>query len=132
MAKAGTEKTMPYDLRIERKDNILWVTATGRRSLDTVLAMSKDIFAACVEHKVSKVLADVRALGGRLSTIEAYKIVDQHFPAMRDRSVITHCAIVDLKEFEDSYRFFEDLAVNRDFNVRLFSGPDEAVEWLLK
>jgi hypothetical protein len=123
---------MPYNLTIEKKRNVLWVTATGTRSLATVLAMSRDILAACVEYKVTKVLTDVRTLGERLSTIEAYKIVDQHFPTIRDRSVITHCAILDLKEFEDSYSFFEDLAVNRDFNLRIFSDPDEAVEWLQK
>ena len=49
---------------------------------------------------------------------------------MRDRSLITRTAIVDLKEFEDSYRFFEDVAVNRGFSVHIFSDPDEAFEWL--
>jgi len=121
---------MSYDLTIEKKDDVLWSTATGTRSLETVLAMSKDILAACTEKKVAKVLIDVRKLEGRLGTIEAYEIVNRHFPKIQDRSVITHCAIVDLKEFEHSYRFFEDVAVNRGFTLRIFSEPDEALEWL--
>jgi len=121
---------MSYELTIEKKANVLWVTATGTRSLETVLAMSRDIVAACVENEISKVLVDVRALKGRLSTMEAYEIPDKHFPTIRDRSVITQSAIIDLKEFEHRYRFFEDVAVNRGFTLRVFSDPAEAVEWL--
>lgn len=123
---------MSYDLTIEKKEGVLWVTAKGNRSIQTVLSMSNDILAVCVEKKVKKVLADVRALKGRLSTIEAYEIPSKHFPKMRDRNVITHNAIVDLKEFEHNYKFFENVAVNRGFNIRIFSNPNEAFEWLSK
>lgn len=121
---------MSYDLTTERKGDVLWVTAEGIRSRDTVLAIAEDILAASVEEGVKKVLVDVRKLAGRLSTAAAYDIPDQHFPKMRDRSVITRAAIVDLKEFERSYRFFEDVAVNRGFNLRIFPDPDEAMRWL--
>lgn len=123
---------MAYDLTIEKKDDVLWVKATGTRSIETVLAVSKDVLAACVEKRVKKVLIDVRGMEGRLSTMDAFEITDQRFPKMRDRSVITHNAIVDLKEFEDSYRFFENLAVNRGFTLRIFSAPEDAAEWLKK
>ncbi len=126
----GEGRTMTYDLIIEEKDGMLWATVTGTRSLETVLAISNDILAACAEKKVSKVLIDVRGLEGRLSTMEAYQIPKQYFPKMRDRSVITHTALVDLKEFEHSYRFFENVALNRGFTLRIFSDPNEAAEWL--
>jgi hypothetical protein len=119
-----------YNLKTEKKNDVLWVTATGPRSLETILAMSKDILAACEEEKVTKVLIDVRELEGRLSTMEAYAIPEQYFPKMRDRSVITRAALVDLKEFEHSDRFFENVAANRGFSLLIFSDPDEAVEWL--
>jgi hypothetical protein len=123
---------MSYDLTIEKKDDILWVIATGTRSIETILAMSKDILAACVEKKVTKVLIDVRELEGRLSTTGAYEIPSQYFTKMRNRSVITHNAIVDQKDFQDSYRFFENVAVNRGFMLRIFSDPVEAADWLKK
>ena len=123
---------MPYDLIIEKKGDVLWGTATGTRSLETVVAIAKQILAGCVNEKLMKVLIDVRALEGRLRTMEAYEMVDQFFPEIRDRSVITRSAVVDLKEFESSYRFFENLAANRSFTLRIFSDPNEAVEWLKK
>ncbi len=121
---------MAYDLKIEVKDDVLWVTATGTRSPETILAMSKDILAACVEKGLKKVLIDVLALEGRLSAMSAYEIPAKHFPQMRDRSVITHCAIVDLMEFEDRDKFFENVAANRGLMLRIFSDTDEAIAWL--
>ena len=121
---------MPYELVIEERDGILRVTATGSRSLESVLAMSKDILKACVEMRAKKVLIDTAAMEGRLSTMEAYKIVDKHFPKMRNKAVITHAAIVVQKESEGSGRFFETVAVNRGFAVRVFTNADKALEWL--
>jgi hypothetical protein len=121
---------MSYDLTIEKKDDVLWVTATGVRSLESVLNMGKEILAALVENKVTKVLVDVRALAGRLGTVESYEIVDEHFAEWRDRTVVTRCSIVDLKAFEQSYRYFENLAVNRGFALRIFSDADQAFRWL--
>jgi hypothetical protein len=123
---------MSYDLKIEKKDDFLWVTATGReRTLEIVLAMARDILQACVENKVTLVLLDIRTLEGRLDMMDAYDLPDKHFSKMRDRSVITHLAIV-VDEFEESYRFFENVAVNRSYNLRIFSDSGEAVEWLKK
>lgn len=121
---------MSYHLTIEKKDDVLWVTATGDRSLEAVLAMGREILAALVENKVTKALVDVRALAGRLGTMESYEVVNGHFSEWRDRSVITRCSIVDLEEFEQSYQYFENLAVNRGFALRIFPDIDKALAWL--
>ena len=124
---------MPGDacsLAVEQRGGVLWVTATGTRSLKTVLTMSKDILSACAERKVRKVAIDVRQMHGRLAPLDSYEIVDRHFPLMQSARVITQAAIVDLKESEARYRFFEDLAVNRGFNLRIFHEPEQALAWL--
>ncbi len=121
---------MAYNLKIEVESSVLWVTATGTRSLQTVLAMSQEISAACVERNLKKVLVDVQALEGRLGTLDAYDIPTKHFPKIRNHSIISRCAIVDLKEFENDYRFFENVAVNRGFDLRIFSDVKEAIAWL--
>jgi len=123
---------MSYDLTFEIKDNILWGTASGTRSLQTVLDITKDIIAACAESRIKKVLLNVCALKGRISTVDAYEIPARHFPAMRDRSTITQVAIVDLKQLEERDKFFENVAVNRGFVLRLFSDTEKALEWLNK
>lgn len=123
---------MSYKLTIKKKKDILWITATGKRTLETVLAITKESVTACVKNKTTKFIIDVCGLEGRLRTLDAYDVPDQHFPKIRDLNVISQCAIIDLKEFEESYRFFENVAVNRGFNLRIFSDPDEAIAWLKK
>ena len=121
---------MGYDLKIKVDGDILRVIATGTRSFETVLAISQDVLAICVEKKLKKVLVDVLALEGRLRTIDAYEISGKHFPKMPYRGVIAKCAVVDLKEFEKTYRFFENVAVNRGLLFRIFSDTDQAIAWL--
>ena len=115
---------------MEQRGGVLWVAATGTRSLATVLAMSKDIMSACAERGIGKVAIDVRQLQGRLPPLDSYEVVNDHFPQMRSTRVITQAAIVDRKEFEANYRFFENLAVNRGFNLRIFSDAEQALSWL--
>ncbi len=121
---------MSYTLSVDKKDDILWVVATGTRNLQTILAISKEILVACVEKKVKKVLIDVRTLEGRLSITNTYHLADKQFLKMRDYSVISHTALVDLKEFEDSYKFLEIVAANRGYMFRIFSESDQAIAWL--
>jgi hypothetical protein len=92
--------------------------------------MSKEILVACADKNVKKVLIDVRALEGRLSITNTYHLADKQFPKMRDRSVITHNALVDLKEFKDSYKFLEIVAANRGYMFRIFLDTDQAMVWL--
>ncbi len=122
--------TLPYRLTIENKSDVLWACAEGVQSLETTLAMARDILAACVEHKVSKVLIDVRSLKGKLGTLDSYDIVHRYIPKMNEPEVITECAVVDLKEHEETYKFFEDVAVNQGFKVRIFPETGPALQWL--
>jgi hypothetical protein len=121
---------MSYTLTIVKKDDVLWATATGTRSLERVMGITRDIFAACAEKNVRKALLDVRGLEGHLTTTAAYDIPNEYFSRIRNRSVMTHAALVDRKESAEYYRFFEDVAVNRGYALRVFSDIGEAAEWL--
>ena len=121
---------MSYKLDFDQKDNILWVTASGTRSLKTVLAISTDVMQACRDWNLDKVLVDIRLLEGRLSTSSLFSIPTQHFPKIRDQKVLSQLAIIDLANLKLSNRFFENLAVRRGLNLRFFSDPAAAVAWL--
>jgi len=121
---------MSYELKIDIKEDVLWVTAIGTRSLKTVLAMSNNILAACRKHKITRVLVDVRELEGKLPRMETYDLPDKHFPKMQFRGVVTTIAVVNREEFNTG--FFENVAVNRGFNIHTFSDPEEALKWVNK
>ena len=122
---------MSYKLSFESKGDVIWVRANGTRSFKAVLALSMDVMAACERKGTSKVLIDVRELEGRLSTAESYSIPVHHFPKIREQGHITKAAIVDRLENESTSRFFEDVAVNRGFLLRLFTDTRLANEWLI-
>ncbi len=121
---------MSYKLATEKKDGYLLAIASGLRSFETVLSLTKDVLSVCTKEKTNRVLMDLRALKGHLETLEAFKIPDHYFPKLRYQDVLTRCAVIDLKEYEERGRFFEDVAVNRGFFIRFFCDPGEAVEWL--
>ena len=108
------------------------MTVSGTRSIETVLAIINEIFSACTEHNLSIILLDVRELDGRLSTINTFTLATRHFSILRELRVIKKAAIVDLKEFELNYRFFETLTRKRGYKLRLFSDLDAAADWLKK
>ena len=115
---------------MNKEQDVLHVEATGTRNLEAVLAAAKEIMEACTKHGTSEVLIDVRKLEGRLGTLDAYDLPTKYFPKLRDEGVLTKAAIVDLKEFENSYRFLETVAANRGYNLRIFGDIDEAMKWL--
>jgi hypothetical protein len=121
---------MNYNLKIENMGDYLLFRATGTRSMDSVLSMTKDVLAACAREKVKKALVDVRAMIGKLTTMEAYDLPDHHFPLMRDRNILVRVVIVDRKENEARYQFLETVAVNRGFSIRFCNNPQEGAELL--
>jgi hypothetical protein len=121
---------MSRDLKTRVEGDVLWVTASGSRSKPTILSMAEEIAAACAQQGLRKVLIDVRALEGTLATIDSYEIISEWFPYIREKAAISHCAIVDRPEIVGGYSFFETVAVNRGYRIRLFSSPEEGLAWL--
>ena len=119
-----------YELTVHAKDGILWATLRGTRSMAVVLAASRDIMKACAELKLKKALVDVRGLVGQLEPKDSFDVTSRHYPAMRNRNVITHCAVVDRKGFEANHAFFENVAVNRGLNLRVVTEPAAGLAWL--
>ena len=121
---------MEYKLDLKQEGNILWVTASGTRSLKAILNMSRDVMKACEEMGLDKALVDIRPLEGLLTTASSFTIPTRHFPKIRDQKVLSQLAIIDRTTAKLSNRFFENLAVKRGMNLKFFSDPTMAVTWL--
>lgn len=121
---------MSYRLEFEANDGFLKATATGTRSLQTVIDISRDLFAVCADKKIKKVLVDVQSLEGHLSFMASFEFITHYFPNMRNLNIINKCAVVDRKEKKDENRLFETIAVNRGYTFSIFSDFNKAVDWL--
>ena len=125
----GKVVRMSYEIDMDKEYDFLHVRVRGVRTRENVSAMARDILDACLEHRCTKVLIDVRALEGWLSTLEAYDVPSTDFSDLRGRG-LQKAAIVDRERPGETHRFFETVARNRGFNVRIFENTDRAVEWL--
>ena len=121
---------MSYDLTYKKEKGILKVKVSGMRSFKTVLSVITDIQQICLKQNTPRVLIDVRELKGHLKTMEAYELPAFVFPKIRENSIIEKSAIVDLEESRDFFSFFENVSVNRGFNLRVFTDMEDATEWL--
>jgi hypothetical protein len=118
-----------YALAIEARDGYLFVVARGVRSRATVTEMTMEVFEVAIEHRVSKVLIDVRELEGRLGILDSYLLVTDVFQKLRGQGVCK-AAIVDRQVSSFRGWFLETVALNRGFNLRMFADQKEALEWL--
>ncbi len=118
-----------YTLAMEVKGDLLLVRSQGVRTRATVTAMTMEIFDAARAKALSKVLIDVRELEGQLRIIDSYLVVTDVFQKLRGKG-LHKAAIVDERATPVRQWFIETVAVNRGFNFRVFTGQQEALEWL--
>jgi hypothetical protein len=119
-----------YQLTLEIKAEYLLSRATGTRTRAAVSALLTEISTAAIEHRSGKVLVDVRELDGLLSILDSYMIVRDDFQSFRGKG-ISKVAIVDRPHPELREWFFELVARNRGYNLKIFTDPAVALEWLL-
>jgi hypothetical protein len=123
-------KEPAHQIDIRKESGYLHVILRGRRTPETIKAMAEAIYAACTEHECFKVLADTRELIGRLSVVDQYYIPSQipNDPAARR----IRLAAIDLEKDRKIWTFFETVFRNAGYKVKIFTDPDEAINWLTK
>ena len=121
---------IPFKLTMEKQEDVLHVKAEGKRSFKTLVTIAEQIMEACREKDTCRALVDVRAMGGKLSTWEAFKLVTSCFSRVRNRRVLRKAALVDREDARPRYKFFETVADNRGYNLRVFEDTAEALSWL--
>ncbi len=123
---------MSYQLTYKKEKGFLHVKTTGIRSFDNIISIVKQIQKICLEQGTSRVLVDIKGLEGHLKTMEAYEIPASEFPKLRNKNSIEKAAVVDREESRKNFSFFENVAVNRSYNIRFFTNNKDAAEWLVK
>jgi hypothetical protein len=122
--------TKDYTLSIEAKNSHLFADVSGIRTRESVMAVTIEVFDAAIANGLSRVLVDVRAYEGRLGVLEVYLLVTELFQKLRGKG-IKQAAIVDRPQSATREWFLETVAVNRGFNLRIFTEVEEARKWLL-
>ena len=121
---------VPFKLTIEKQKDILHVKVEGQRTYQSLVKITEQIVEACRQNNTFRALVDVRAMGGKLTIWESFKLVTSCFARLRDWRVLKQAAIVDREDARPRYKFMETVADNRGYNLRFFEDTDEAQSWL--
>ena len=87
---------MSYELSYKHEPDCLYVQTTGNRTVENLIALSKDFLAVCDEYGHSKVVLDVRGMIGTLDTLDAYKMGKKDIEELR-RTGQLKLSIIDLR-----------------------------------
>jgi hypothetical protein len=106
-----------------------WLTGsiTGTINSETLPVYAKAVADRVSKHDCKRFLNDLRQAQLDLSTIEIYEIPGVLEVAGIDKT--WRRAIVASRDLED-YRFFQAIAFNRGYTVRVFTELDAAKHWL--
>jgi hypothetical protein len=115
-----------YTLTVD--GDTLRVQASGfDENLTDVEAYGTAIIRACLEHDVTCVLCDEHELEYRLSTFDTYQAAE--FMAKQVPTLV-RAAVVCNPKYLAMAHFWEDVAVNRNLQVRVFTDTPAALSWL--
>ncbi len=121
---------MNYNLDIKNESDYVLATASGKRTRKNIAAIAQEIISACEQNHITRVLVDVRELDGHLNIFNSFMFIVTEFPKLRNRKVINKAVIVDLQKRGERLRFFERVARNRGYNIRLFTKFESAKSWI--
>jgi hypothetical protein len=127
---------MCAELRIERRETYLHVTATGAFTPGRTQQNLSKIFDECAATGLTNVLLDARSvrLPAPIALIERYALIEmvtliankhrtRGYPPVR-------LAYVGSSAHLDRQRFGETVAANRGFDLKATTDIDEALAWL--
>ena len=120
---------MTFSVSYDQENDCVIGGFTGVFDWKTAALYAEAITDTASKHDCTRFLNDMRQAELALSTSEIFRIRDMLDTAGVDSS--WKRAIVAARDLED-YRFFETVALNRGYGVRIFTDPIQAMSWLTK
>jgi hypothetical protein len=122
---------MSYDLKIVEKKDYLHVSVHGINTSETVLEYLSEVRDACLRRGSKKVLIEENLQGPGLGVVGIFEVVTKASTSVWP--AILRIAYVDVNPEHDpkTMKFAETVATNRGVNVRVFTGLEDAEQWLV-
>jgi hypothetical protein len=121
------EDKMEFNVRYNVENDCLIGSYTGRMDRDTVQPYAEEIMSIASKHTCKLFMSDIRKAQIDFSIVDIYYLPGVLDAAGLDRS--WRRAIVASKQVKELC-FFETVAQNRGYSVKVFADLDEAMKWL--
>jgi hypothetical protein len=109
---------------------IVPVTASGVLNLALIKKASSEAIATAAQHGATKYFVDNRGMVPDVATIDIYnlpKALGELGLQRTDKVALVYSQSSPKKE---DFEFFETVAANNGFSIRLFTAVEAAIEWL--
>lgn len=130
MVACREDAPVPWKIQLIDNPPAVTVEAIGPMKLALVKEVAVQALAEAASRDLHKFLVDDREMVPDLSTLELYQLPDvlgRMGLGKRDRAAVVYSERAPKAE---DFRFFENTAINRGFDVRLFTDLNQAVDWL--
>jgi hypothetical protein len=121
---------MDWEITFCRDEGVVHITVHGTMNLQNITAMSSDALTGAASRGMSKFLLNAKSMVPEISALGICQlplILHSHGLDRTNRVAIVYSpAARGGRDFE----FFETVAVNRAFSVRVFPESKQAEEWL--
>jgi hypothetical protein len=120
---------MAFEVYYDEEHDCLVGVFAGKLNEASAEEYMKTFVEMASEHDCKFILNDLREAELDLNTFQLYVLPAVLDAAGIDRSWIRAIVMpIQLKQLAD-FRFFETVAINRGYQVKLFTDPDEAKNW---
>jgi hypothetical protein len=119
------------EIEFLEETGVVHLKASGQMDIETILEWSSDALTLAAEKSACIFLRDVRVMQPTVSTIGVYHLLTSLREWGFTRSM--RAAMVLPKSSGDStyVKFFEAIAKNAGYTIKLFVNPEDAWEWLV-
>jgi hypothetical protein len=120
-------RNMSEDVRLIEKEGYLHFEFAAEFSIPAAKRAVDEMVNTCMKRNCTRVLFDCRRMTGPLSTMDRFDVA-QYGSEKIERSI--RIAMLGREDQVLPDKFFENVAVNRGMDLKLFTDIDEAVGWL--
>jgi hypothetical protein len=121
---------MPWDVRYIEESNVVETRYSGRLTTDELHEVVVATFELAKARRTHMYLGDCSELGAPDSLLDIYSLVKFYETLPVDPGAKEALVLPATQAVQDDLGFYETVAQNRGFNVRLFTEREQALAWL--
>jgi hypothetical protein len=121
---------MPYTVSYLEDTGIVRIKNWGQLSMNEIVAQTREAASLSQDKHAKLLLSDFSATEVKTSLVDIFQFPDLYQKLGMDRTFKIAVLVSNIELNTDELRFYENITLNRGWQVRIFLKEDEATAWL--
>jgi hypothetical protein len=121
---------MTWNVEYRDDDRVVCMKATGSMNLEQIKEFSSKAIGLAKKRGTNKYWVNFKEMTPDLTTFEIYSLPRLLIDLGTERDSLIGMVFSEDSIKKDDFLFFETVSQNQGLNVRLFTEPGKATEWL--